>query len=279
MKYRPLLQLSLLCLLLFAKAYAESPRLLHANVYDAGIDVKQYWVSEKLDGIRGYWDGRQLLSKQGNPIHAPHWFTAALPNVEMDGELWMGRNRFEQTASIVLDQTPNETEWRAVKYLLFDLPHSPGGFTQRLEKMQQLVKTINRNHIQVIPQFRVENRAQLQAKLEAVTQAGGEGLMLHLESAVYQDGRSNALLKLKPFIDAEARVIEHLPGKGKFNGMMGSILVETTDHKRFKIGSGFSLQQRQNPPAIGSTISYKYYGLTKNGIPKFASFIRVRPAE
>lgn len=268
-----------LCIFAFTDASAESPDLLHAGIYEDGIQVRDYWVSEKLDGIRGYWDGTQLLTKKGKPINPPRWFTEALPNVEMDGELWIDRNHFELTASTVLDRNPDESQWRKVKYMLFDLPHSQGSFSQRLEKMKQLVRSINQPHIRVIPQFRVKNSQQLQDKLDQITKAGGEGLMLHLESAIYRDGRSDALLKLKQFNDAEARVIAHLPGKGKFKGMMGSLLVENRDKKRFRIGSGFTLKQRQNPPPIGATITFKYYGLTKNGIPKFASFLRVRPAE
>ena len=58
--------------------------------------------------------------------------------------------------------------------------------------------------------------------------------------------------------------------------MLGAILVEYKDGVRFKIGSGFTIQQRQNPPAIGTIITYKFYGKTKNNKPRFASFLRVR---
>ena len=100
--------------------------------------------------------------------------------------------------------------------------------------------------------------------------------MLHRADAQYIAGRSDVLLKLKLQLDTEAIVIAHLPGKGKYVGKLGALLVEAQDGIRFKLGTGFSDAQRENPPAIGSTITYTYLDKTKNGKPKFASFLRVR---
>ena len=131
-------------------------------------------------------------------------------------------------------------------------------------------------YLSLVEQRKFRDERDLMKHLDDVVDAGGEGLMLHLGSAQYRANRSDDLLKLKRYQDAEATVIEHLPGKGKYKGMLGSLMVETPDGKRFKIGSGFSDIQRQTPPAIGTTISYKYYGLTGNGTPRFASFLRIR---
>jgi DNA ligase-1 len=101
--------------------------------------------------------------------------------------------------------------------------------------------------------------------------------MLRKISSRYQAGRSTDLLKLKKHQDAEARVIGYKVGKGKYQGLMGALLVKLESGVEFYIGSGFSDQLRQDPPELGSTITFRYNGLTQNGVPKFARFLRERP--
>ena len=258
----------------------SQPPLMLAKRYPHNTPVafesNRYWVSEKLDGVRAYWNGRQLLSRQGYPIQAPAWFTQALPNQPLDGELWIGRGKFDQVSAAVRRYQPDEQQWRQIRFVLFDLPASPLPFEQRYRLLQQLNNQIAQPHIQVIRHQRVDSTDQLMQSLQQYLNQGAEGLMLNLGSAHYQPGRSSALLKLKTFFDAEARVVGHLPGKGQFEGMLGSLLVEKPDGTRFRIGSGFSHEQRRQPPAIGSLISYKYAGLTRQGKPRFASFLRLR---
>ena len=128
----------------------------------------------------------------------------------------------------------------------------------------------------LVDQFRVADHAELMARLEAVVAAGGEGLMLHHEDAPYRAGRSDDLLKVKPYLDAEARVIAHLPGQGRYAGLMGALLVEESSGRRFRLGNGFSDEERRSPPPIGSLVTFKYQGRTRHGLPRFASFLRVR---
>jgi DNA ligase-1 len=247
-----------------------------AVTYKDDIDVKNYWISEKLDGIRARWNGSMLVTRNNNMIHVPAWFVKNFPRQTLDGELWLARNRFEQTASIVLRDTPSE-EWQNIKFMLFDLPEHKGTFTQRITEMHSLVDAIASANVQVIPQFKLKNQQQLLLKLDELTALGAEGLMLHHGDAYYQEGRSANLLKLKKHQDAEAIVIAHFPGKGKYQGLLGSMLVELDSGLQFKIGSGFSDIQRQNPPPIGTIITFKYFGLTAKGIPRFASFLRIKP--
>ncbi len=257
-------------------ASAVPPGLLLANKYHEQINLDDYWVSEKYDGVRAYWDGEQLTSRQGNPIKAPVWFTAPLGPEVLDGELWIARGRFEQLSGIIRRHTPDDANWLDIKYMVFDLPSSPEIFDHRLLQLEDIVNRIDAAHILLVKQEKVASHVVLMQKLEQIVSAQGEGLMLHRGASYYNNLRSNDLLKLKQYSDAEALVIQHLPGKGKFEGLMGSILVEMPNKKRFKIGSGFSDRQRQNPPPVGAVISYKYYGLTNNGTPRFASFLRVR---
>jgi DNA ligase 1 len=256
---------------------AELPLLL-AERYTGGIDVSQYWVSEKLDGVRAYWDGRQLRFRSGNPVNAPAWFLAALPPRPLDGELWLGRGSFDRLSGIVRRETPDDAEWRQVRYRIFELPGAAGTFTERIDQMQALLAAVNPPWLQAVEQFRLPDAKALQKKLDEVVRGSGEGLMLHRADALYETGRSSALLKVTPWLDAEARVIEHLPGKGKYQGMLGALRVEMPDGTRFSLGNGFTDAQRRAPPAIGTQVTYRYRELTRNGIPRFPRFLRVREA-
>ncbi len=255
----------------------DTPDLLLAKTYkNKDIDINQYWISEKYDGVRAYWDGSQLRSRQGNVYHAPLWFIKDFPKIALDGELWIARSRFEALLSTVSKGHPIDSEWERVRYMVFELPNGEGTFSQRLQQLESLLNDKKSKFIQLIKQARLSSHEELIRKLNEVVEQGAEGLMMHRADAVYSTGRSDDLLKVKTYQDAEATIIEHKPGKGKYAGMLGSILVERVDGKRFKIGSGFSDRQRKAPPPIGAIVTYKYYGLTKNGIPRFASFLRVR---
>jgi DNA ligase-1 len=84
------------------------------------------------------------------------------------------------------------------------------------------------------------------------------------------------LLKVKSFLDAEARVIEHLPGEGRHKGRLGALVVETAGGTRFSVGTGFSDAEREAPPALGSVITFRYQELSTGGVPRFPSYIGVR---
>lgn len=257
-------------------AAAEPPALLLAERYAGGVDVSQYWVSEKLDGVRAYWDGRQLRFRSGNPVPVPRWFVAVLPVHALDGELWLGRGKFDQLSGIVRREMPDDAEWLQVRYMIFELPGAAGSFTERIVQMKSVVAQAGVPWLQPVEQFRLPDAKALQQKLDEVVGGGGEGLMLHRADARYETGRSTTLLKVTPWLDAEARVVAHLPGKGKYAGMLGALQVEMPGGQRFSLGSGFTDVQRRNPPLLGVLVTYRYRELTKNGIPRFPSFLRVR---
>ena len=267
---------ALLLALLLAPAFAAPPRLMLATDYHDGIEVAEYFVSEKLDGVRGHWDGRALYTRAGNRIEAPEWFTAGWPRVPMDGELWLGRGRFEEASGIARTAGGEHPGWREMRFMVFDLPAHEGGFGQRLAAMRTLLAAANVAWLRPVVQHRVEGEAELQARMKAVVDAGGEGLMLHHRDARYRAGRSDGLLKLKPFQDAEAQVVGHTPERGKYTGMVGALVVERPDGLRFRIGSGLTDALRAAPPAVGTHVTYRFNGLTGNGVPRFPRFLRVR---
>jgi len=238
-------------------------------------DVSQWMVSEKLDGVRGIWNGEKLHFRSGKLIHAPKWFTENFPPQPMDGELWMGRGTFDRLSGIVRKKIPDERDWKQVRYMLFELPESSGTFTERIQKMVELTASVNIPWLQAIPQIHLDSEEALLKMLDEIVKKGGEGLMLHRADSLYHSGRSDDLLKLKPWQDAEATVIEILPGKGKFSGMMGALLLKDKSGHIFRIGTGFSDSERRNPPPPGSVITYKFTGTSKKGLPRFASFLRM----
>lgn len=266
-----------LALVLFLwAALAAAQGFVLAERYDGGLDLSRYMVSEKLDGVRAQWDGRQLVSRNGNVFAAPDWFVADFPAMRLDGELWAGRGTFERLSGIVRRAAPHEG-WRDVRFMVFDAPDVPGDFGARLARLQAAVAAADSPHLQLVAQERVPTEARLHQRLDAIAAAGGEGLMLRRMDAPYRAGRSDDLVKLKPYMDAEARVVAHnLSDSGKYAGLMGSITVENAEGLRFRIGTGFSDRQRRNPPPIGATITYKYHGHTNTGLPRFPSYLRLR---
>jgi DNA ligase 1 len=253
----------------------QTPHLLLANVWNPSIDPTGWWMSEKYDGLRGYWDGRKLWSRQGNIIHAPDYFLAELPrDVALDGELWIGHGKFEETISIVRSETPDD-RWKRVHFMVFDAPQAKGTFEQRMQLLRATFPQDNR-FVRVVVQECCQGVAQLLAERDRVVRLGGEGLMLRQPESVYEAGRSPTLLKVKPYDDAEATVIAYEPGKGKFAGKLGAVRVRTDDGREFSIGSGFTDAQRESPPPVGTVITYRFRGLTAKGLPRFPSYLRVR---
>jgi DNA ligase-1 len=253
-----------------------APALMLAEVYRRGIPLEGYWVSEKYDGVRGYWDGRQLWTRGGERVMAPAWFTAPLPATPMDGELWAGRGHFSHAVSTVRSQTPNDSAWHEMRFMVFDLPAQPGDFDARLAALAKLLPLAQAPWVVAVAQQRATTHAALQALLDQTVALGGEGLMLHRGSSIYRGERNADLLKVKPFDDAEARVVDHLPGKGRHEGRLGALLVETREGRRFKLGGGFTDAQRNNPPPVGAWVTYRYNGQNASGLPRFARFMRVR---
>jgi DNA ligase-1 len=266
-----------LCLALWLQAaVAAPPALMHAQRHHDGVDPAAYWVSEKLDGVRAVWDGRVLRFRSGRPIAVPAWFTESFPALPLDGELWLGRGRFDELSGVVRRDAPEDADWQPVLYLLFDLPGAPGDFSQRLARMTRIVSDVGLPWLQVVPQQRVADRAELALRFDEVVAGGGEGLMLHRADAPWTAGRSDALLKLTPFLDAEATVVGHVPGKGRQRGRLGALDVVDAAGRRFRIGTGFSDAARAAPPAVGVEVTYRYRELTARGLPRFPVFLRVR---
>jgi DNA ligase-1 len=254
---------------------AAGPPLLLAETWDSAADLTGWWMSEKLDGVRAYWDGKQLISRLGNLFHAPDWFLEGLPPVPLDGELWIGRKAFQRTVSIVRRQDKTDL-WKEVRFLVFDAPGRQDPFEGRLEFLAETFGNRRSGHAAHHPHEPCRGLDHLRAELTRVEALGGEGLMLRQPGSVYQPGRSATLLKVKTFRDAEATVIGHQAGAGKHKGRLGALLVRLADGTEFSVGTGFSDRERESPPAVGSVITFRYQELSDAGVPRFPSYVGVR---
>jgi len=258
-----------------ALLWAGPPLLQHPGTYTGSQDVAGWRMCEKLDGIRGYWTGKQLLTRQGRVIHAPGWFTENFPPFALDGELWRKRNDFSFVQQTVLDQVPSKN-WREITYNIFEVPGADGDFQTRLDKAGRWFDAHPATHVRIIEQIACRGTDHLEVFLKSIESIGGEGIVIKDPRLPFQAGRSAHVLKVKNFSDMEGTVIAYNPGKGQFEGMMGSLTLRLENGIQFKLGTGFTLAQRRAPPPIGSSVTFKYHGFTRNGVPRFASFMRVR---
>ncbi len=258
-----------LCLLSLS-LLAEKPNLLLLKTYK-DQNITGWVMSEKLDGIRAYWDGKHLISRGGKIIYAPKWFTKSYPPFEIDGELWTKRGDFENISSIVRDKKPSK-EWEAVKHYIFEVPNAQGGLFERLKKL----KPYEGQTIKIIKQIPIKDKMHLKLFLEEIEQKGGEGLVIRDPNTPYINKRTSKVLKVKTFQDAECKVLGYTKGKGKYKGLIGAIRCQLDNGTEFKIGTGLSDAERANPPKIGEMVTFQYQKFTKYGKPRFPVFLRVR---
>ena len=269
----------LMALPFWPPAHAQAFEVQLASNWPAWRSPLGFLVSEKFDGVRAVWDGQRLSFRSGRRIEAPSWFVGALPQHPLDGELWLARGQFDRLSGTVRQQRPDDEAWRAVRYLVFDAPGQSETFEMRGRALQAQIVQLNLPWLTWVEQFRVDSAANLQRQLETLVQAGAEGLVLHRADASWRPGRSDALFKFKPEPDDEARVLGYLPGRGRWAGMTGALVVETRQGQRFVLGTGLSESDRRHPPAVGSWVTYRYRDHTPKGVPRFASFVRLRAPE
>lgn len=256
----------------------DSPKILLLKGYKPGQKIVGWLMSEKLDGVRGVWDGHVLRFRSGRVIHAPKWFLQQLPPFAIDGELWTRRNDFSNVSSIVRQKEPDH-RWHQMTYHIFEVPNQKGGLKERLSVLERYLQKHPSKVVRVIPQVRIASMPQFKARLHQVLAKQGEGLVVRRGDVPYEVGRSKDALKVKPFKDDECEVVGYRPGKGKYLGMVGSIACRLKTGKTFYIGSGLTDENRKSPPKVGVQITFKYQKLTQKGQPRHPVFLCVRPSE
>ena len=271
--------------------------------------IAGWYMSVKLDGMRAVWvpwtrdidcskisfaDDKGiatgLWSRYAKIIHAPDWFLDDLPDRMLDGELYLGVGKFEETMSILRRKKPDD-RWQSIHYSVFDLPWNVIFQTKRresgiivpevrpisFEKVREIVEPGQYHSALEQVQLPVNDTAVevVLEKLDEVVSQGGEGVMVRKPGSIWTPIRSRDLLKVKPFNDAEAVVIGHNPGKGRNEGRLGSLRVKYGETE-FDL-SGFTDAQRDNAITefpVGSVVTFRYRELTASGVPKEARFWR-----
>ena len=279
--------ISLLSLSQFSKADAI---MLAKSWQDSSVDFvlthqwqqSQFYMSEKYDGVRAIYDGKQLKTRSGTIIQMPAWlkdsFNVCPKSCSLEGELWLGRHRFDELSGLVRSQNPDDPRWQKVSFIVFDAPKAEGDFVTRKQYFEDIVNAVNHNQFKTAQHQLIASTEHLNDYYELKIAKQAEGIMVINGESHYQNNRSNDLIKRKPLFDAEATVVGFTAGKGKFKGLMGALVVQDPTGREFKIGTGFDMSQRANPPEVGEMITYQFNGLTKNGLPRFARFLRVRDA-
>ena len=261
-------------------AHELPPGLMLAKRYQGTEAIEHYGVSEKYDGVRAYWDGMSLVTRSGRNIPAPEWFLAQIPDTTLDGELWLGHGRFSEVSGLIRRKdSDSHPLWQQMKFMVFDMPEEPGSFAERYEALKTVMADYRGTECKLVEQLHATSHEELDGWLHEILEAGGEGLMLHLWDSYYHAGRSNDLLKVTLVEDDEAIVTGYEPGSGRLKGMMGALRVKLKNGREFLLGTGFSDAERETPPALGQRVRFTYRGLTADGLPRFASFDRIRPLE
>lgn len=253
----------------------SAPKVLLAQSWEAHIDPTGYWMSEKLDGVRAIWDGETFKSRQGNLFYAPDWFVEGFPKTPLDGELWIGRGLFQKTVSVVRRQDKSE-HWKDVRFVMFDAPDHGGEFEARMEHMHKNFGGEQLEYAQVLAHELCKGVEHLREELARVEGLSGEGLMLRQPKSEYVGSRSTTLLKVKTFYDAEAKVIGYKGGQGRHRNRVGALELIRPDGVTFFAGTGLSDAERENPPAIGTLVTYRFQELTDAGVPRFPTYVGER---
>ena len=266
--------LILIFFLVSSSLYAKKPELFLLKNYKDDINVTNWYMSEKLDGVRAYWNGKKLVSRSGKVFNVPKFFIKDFPPFELDGELWSKREDFSSIVSIVNKKKPHH-EWKDLTYNIFEVPNEDGNLLKRLDKIKIYLEENPNKYIKIIEQKKVKSNQHLKEFQKSIEAKGGEGLVVRNSSLAYYTGRDKNSLKVKSFIDDECTIVGYSKGKGKYDGQIGSLSCRMKNNQVIKIGSGLSDNQRQFPPKIDDIITFKYYGLTAKGNPRFPIFMRV----
>jgi DNA ligase-1 len=259
--------------------------VLLAEKWTPEIDPTGYWMSEKLDGVRAIWDGEAFSSRNGNRFSTPASFARLLPKTPLDGELYIGPRQFHEAVSIVRSGVANPQRWKSIRYMVFDLPDSREPFEERVRHIRSIVAEACRKSdgpcpIEAVEQVRCTSPAHFgKFHAEAVAR-GNEGTMLRAPGSAYERRRSRTLLKAKDFFDAEARIVGTYAGEGKHRGRLGGYeAVDEETGVRFRVGTGLTDRQRENPLPVGTRITYRYQERNPSGAPRFPTFVAVRDYE
>jgi DNA ligase-1 len=124
-----------------------------------GQDPTEYYISEKLDGMRCIYDGVSdvFISRNNKEIIFPKFFTKNFPSQVLDGELYTKRQDFKGTG-IFRKKVPIDYEWKHGVYMVFDLPMIKKPFEERYQMLKDLVKKANSPYLKLVEHIKVKSK-------------------------------------------------------------------------------------------------------------------------
>ncbi|MCH9758458.1 MAG: hypothetical protein K0U19_05045 [Proteobacteria bacterium] len=245
--------------------------------YADDVNLMDYRARAVSAGVRLWWQDGVLVDAADNQFKPPAWFSEGFPEQTIDGVL-VANYLDDNAIGRILRATEADEGWRKLSFVALDLPEADGGFDERQQQLLQFVTQTNLPNLNVAVWSTFSDKSTLQSALDAMYKAGGEGYLLRHKDSDYESDGEELLLAL-PYELGEAIIIAHRAGKGEFVGMMGSLEVADDAGGLFVIGTGFSREQRRQPPAVNARIAYKYKGFTSTGKPKTPVFLHVLQAE
>lgn len=264
------------------------------EILPPGFNPVGMYMSEKWDGYRAVWDGENFYSRNTSVYHSPEYFRKLMPkNIMLDGELWIGRGKFEQSG-LFRHKYADPKQWKAanVKYKVFDIPSLKKPFEARMKELQDLVKKTCHNiprgalgpsgcPLEYTKQIKVTSRQQVEKFFREILDMGGEGVMLRKPASMYEWKRSGTLLKVKPVLDSECVITGYTKGTGKYKDYLGAFKCQWThdgEKVNFKV-SGMTDQIRRDyekTHPVGTVLTIRYNELTELGAPRHPRYIRKR---
>jgi DNA ligase-1 len=277
--------------------------VLLAKNFDDDVNIEGWYASEKWDGYRSVWNGKNFVSRTGKSFDVPDWYCSIMPpSIALDGELWLGRGKFEDCGLLRKKRPTKESdvqkwneEWlkKEVVFNVFDIMNLNVGFEIRMEKLRKLVKDRNKcmkqlninkpNPILAFTEQTKVNKVEALKMAKEVIKDGGEGIMLRQPDSLYEANRSKTLYKIKEVDDMEVRIDGYKNGAGKYKGILGSFTCSLINKPDIKCNvSGMNDQIRKSyltTHPIGTIITITYNGLTGSGKPRHPRYLRIRHQE
>jgi DNA ligase 1 len=215
-----------------------------------GQTVDGWLASEKIDGIRALWNGREFISRNGVTFAVPDWFKVGMPDCPLDGEFFAG------SLGLTISATQSG-RWQEVVFHAFDAP-SEDKFKDRVARLATMALPA---HCDVVRHWLTDTVGAIR-KADEIAGAGGEGLVVRDPSKPYAAGRSSAALKIKPTRSAEM-IVHGYHGKGIIGDWCGVTV---------KLNTGEKVE-------LGDRVTFAFSGVTDNGIPRCPSFVAIRDYE
>lgn len=238
------------------------------------------YVQPKLDGVRclGITSTGELLSRGGKPFTIPH-ISASINSIAshliLDGELYIHGTSFQTIVSLVKRVQPDQAK---LEYHVYDLV-SEGTFEERLETLKSLSLP---PPLCLVETYSVSTKEELEEKYGEFQSRGYEGAIVRAPLGNYQQGfRSQDLVKMKSFVDAEFKIVGCYAGRGKMEGCIIFTVENDTTPATFNVNLKTSLEERkrmwkEKDTYIGQMLKVKYFERSKDGIPRFPIGLGIR---